>query len=589
MNAQRSGSAARSRQHSAKSLNRKAQGQEPHQHKGSQAGGNSGARNIRRIPRNADARRVAYEALIRIDEQQSFSNLLVPKLCAQAELTHHDAAVVTDMVYGILRWRGLVRPIIAAAAKRHVDDIDATILPILELGVYQALWMQTPEHAVVASTVELAKKLYGKGRAGFVNACMHKVVGKPLQAWQSMIISRIDKADPYERLAVRFSHPKWIVEAFAKAWDQAGYDDGSVTVDSSTPNGSKTTDDGTAQNAAGTTDNALALMLEEDNQPAHVTLARRGDAISQEALMAQLPKHAKVQEGLLSPYALRVQGVNPSQLPALQQGLVGVEDEGSQCAALALAFAPVQGQALALEQATANGKAASDSATSSGAAVSDSAAANDGNGEGSSPSGVRAHWLDMCAGPGGKTALIASRAFQQHIVVSANEPSAHRAGLVRENIAGLPQGAVDTVYEYDGRYFGEHMREQFTRVLVDAPCSGLGSLRRRPEARWRKRPEDITDLVRIQAQLLRSGIDATMSGGVIAYVTCSPAVEETVDIIRELLADKQYGQQVEHLDTTAVLRKACKPMPLPARAGDVTLFEHLHHTDQMFISLLLKR
>lgn len=531
MNAQ--GRAGQQRHRSAKTLNRRAQGQEPHQ----QTSARGASQANRKIPRHADARRVAYEALLRIDEQHSFSNLLVPKLCAYAQLSTADSALVTDIVYGVLRWRGLIRPIIAAAAHRALGDIDAMIVPILELGAYQALWMEIAPHAVGASTVALAKSLYGKGRAGFVNAVMHQIIAKPLQTWQSMIVSRIDSHDQFERLAVRFSHPKWIVEALYQAWLHAGYDEESDAM------------------------TALPSMLEEDNQPAMVTLARHGQAITQEDLRAQLPRRAVVQEGLLSPYALRVSGVNPAQIPAIQHKLVGVEDEGSQCAALALAHASVDGQASDYEQQS---------------------LAN-------MPVSARAHWLDMCAGPGGKTALIASLAAERNIVVSANEPSAHRANLVRSNIEGLPLEAVDTVYEYDGRYFGEHMREQFTRVLVDAPCSGLGALRRRPEARWRKKPEDIDDLTQLQAQLLRSGIDATMSGGVIAYVTCSPVVEETVQIVDDVLADPQYAQCVERLDTTAVLRSVCKPMPLPHRAGDVTLFEHLHHSDQMFISLLRKR
>lgn len=479
---------------------------------------------------------------MRIDESGSFANLIVPKSLAAAGLTGSDVGFVTELVYGTQRWRGLLDAIIAAAAKRRVSDIDPGLLNVLRLGVYQALFMDVPAHAAVSQSVELARKLYGKGRAGFVNAVLHKVVDRTRQEWEAIVVSRVPRDEPYARLAVRYSHPEWIVRELDNAWQAAGY-----KVDSDSE------DDGSA----------LTPMLTADNEPPSVTLVARPGLITVDELIDQLPAHARYQLGLWSPYAIRVHGVNPESLAAVRAGQVGVEDEGSQLAALALAEAP-------LEPLTVK--------------VSES---DDANGAQSGHAGDDAdfHWLDMCAGPGGKTALLGAIAANRGAQLTANEPSHHRAELVRANVSGLPQGVMQDVLELDGRTLGERFVGHFDRVLVDAPCSGLGSLRRRPEARWRKTPQDLTELADVQRALLHAALDAVRPDGVVAYVTCSPALAETRRIVDAILAERQ---DADRLDAVAVLRQINPDLVLPASSGDVQLFEHLHDTDQMFISLIRK-
>ena len=458
---------------------------------------------------------------MRIDESGSFANLIVPKSLASVGLTGSDAGFVTELVYGTQRWRGLLDAIIAAAAKRRVSDIDPGLLNVLRLGVYQALFMDVPAHAAVSQSVELARKLYGKGRAGFVNAVLHKVVDRTRQEWEAIVVSRVPRDEPYARLAVRYSHPEWIVHELDNAWQAAGY-----KVDSGNE------DD----------ESALPSMLTADNEPPSVTLVARPRLITVDELIDQLPAHARYQLGLWSPYAIRVHGVNPESLAAVRAGQVGVEDEGSQLAALALAEAPLEPLTVQANE--------SDDADS--------------------------HWLDMCAGPGGKTVLLGAIAANRGAQLTANEPSHHRAELVRANVSGLPQGVMQDVLELDGRTLGERFAGRFDRVLVDAPCSGLGSLRRRPEARWRKTPQDLTELADTQRALLHAALDAVRPGGVVAYVTCSPALAETRRIVDAVLAERQ---DAERLDAVAVLRQINPDLVLPASSGDVQLFEHLHDTD----------
>ena len=137
-------------------------------------------------------------------------------------------------------------------------------------------------------------------------------------------------------------------------------------------------------------------------------------------------------------------------------------------------------------------------------------------------------WLDLCAGPGGKSALLGAEAAITGATVTAVEPSHHRADLVRKACSDLPV----TVVEADGR--DPQIDPGFDRVLVDAPCSGLGSLRRRPESRWTRQPSDLADLTVLQHELLTSAAQLVRPGGVIAYSTCSPHLRETEAVVRDV-------------------------------------------------------
>jgi 16S rRNA (cytosine967-C5)-methyltransferase len=119
------------------------------------------------------------------------------------------------------------------------------------------------------------------------------------------------------------------------------------------------------------------------------------------------------------------------------------------------------------------------------------------------------------------------------------------------------------------------------RVLVDAPCTGLGALRRRPEARWRRQPSDIPQLARLQRELLTAGLAAARPGGLVGYVTCSPHLAETRAVVAEVV--RRTG--AEQLDTGAVLLG----VPDLGDGPQVQLWPHRHGTDAMFIALLRRR
>lgn len=196
-------------------------------------------------------------------------------------------------------------------------------------------------------------------------------------------------------------------------------------------------------------------------------------------------------------------------------------------------------------------------------------------------------WLDLCAGPGGKTALLAAEALRGGAVLEANEIVPVRAGLVRKALAAVPLPVE--VAEQDGRVLATARPERYDRILVDAPCTGLGALRRRPEARWRKSPSDVPELVQVQEELLAAALDAVAPGGVVAYVTCSPHLAETTGVVQSVLRSRS---DVVELDARAAIAAVSRsPIDLPAPAdgsGHAQLWPHRHGTDAMFLALLRK-
>jgi len=238
-------------------------------------------------------------------------------------------------------------------------------------------------------------------------------------------------------------------------------------------------------------------------------------------------------------------GGDPEGLIRASEGRIRVQDEGSQLAALALSRAvPIR------------------------------------EGE---------RWLDLCAGPGGKTALLAAEALAHGAHLDANEIAPARAGLVRQAVASVPLD-VD-VSEEDGRDRAARAPGEYDRILVDAPCTGIGALRRRPEARWRKTPSDVPELTALQQELVLAAFEALKPGGVVAYVTCSPHLAETSGVLAEI--KRALGDAVEELDARAVVRSvALDEIDLPDQADGslrAQLWPHRHGTDAMSIALLRKR
>jgi 16S rRNA (cytosine967-C5)-methyltransferase len=279
----------------------------------------------------------------------------------------------------------------------------------------------------------------------------------------------------------------------------------------------------------------IDALLAADNDPPAVTLvARPGRATVDELPGEPTP---------FSPYGVVSSGGSPADVPAVADGRAGVQDEGSQLVAHVLAAAPLEG--------------------------------------------ADERWLDLCAGPGGKAALLAALAASRGARILANDRQPHRADLVRRALDGAR--GVEAVTVEDGTA-PPWPAGSFDRVLVDAPCTGLGALRRRAEARWRRRREDLRDLVPLQRALLDRALDLARPGGVVLYATCSPVFAETRDVIGTVLVgrdDMKLGDVTSLLTAAAGLRADVPDCQGPL-AGTAQLWPHRHRTDAMFLALLRK-
>jgi 16S rRNA (cytosine967-C5)-methyltransferase len=184
-------------------------------------------------------------------------------------------------------------------------------------------------------------------------------------------------------------------------------------------------------------------------------------------------------------------------------------------------------------------------------------------------------WLDLCAGPGGKAALLSAIARERGINFTANEFSSARAELVKQVVHG------DRVLVSDGRMIAQ-TGEKFDAILIDAPCTGLGALRRRPEVRWRRTLQDLRALTQLQRELIQSAIQALNPGGLLGYATCSPHLAETSIQIADI---KKSNPDVEQVSVESFLPQGLENA---VRDGAMSLWTHKHGTDAMYLALFQK-
>jgi 16S rRNA (cytosine967-C5)-methyltransferase len=186
-------------------------------------------------------------------------------------------------------------------------------------------------------------------------------------------------------------------------------------------------------------------------------------------------------------------------------------------------------------------------------------------------------WLDLCAGPGGKAALLSAVAKTKGIDFVANEISDVRAKLVRQVVQGA---AVTTI---DAREIAG-AGKTYGAILADVPCTGLGALRRRPEVRWRRTVADLKSLVVLQSEIIDAAISVLEPGGFFGYATCSPHLSETRIAVSETL--KRHSD-METVDVTPFLHPDLRISGVDR--ASMTLWTHRHNTDAMFLSVMRKK
>jgi 16S rRNA (cytosine967-C5)-methyltransferase len=375
----------------------------------------------------ASARRVSYELLCSIEMRSVFSDFALhsPKM---AELDSRDRNLVTEIVYGTLRWQGFLDHVLGQVSARPWQKIEPGVKVLLRMSLYQIIHLErVPHHALVDDAVELSKTDFHKGVAGFVNGILRHLIRE--RPWSH---KRFDQeCPPWTRVSL----PQWL-------WDRwvARY---GVEV---------------------TTDYALSL-----NQPPRRTYRLSGGDPPEWAQISSLvPGAVFVKEGRDAPAA--------ESLP--------IQDEASQL--IPHLFGKVSGWRI---------------------------------------------W-DMCAAPGGKSAILSVLTGPQGFVISS-DLYLHRAKRLQQALPSRGHRHGGTVV-LDGVACPPFLKT-FDAVLVDAPCSGLGTLRRNPEIKWRLQSEDLTRLAELQTKLLASAATAVAPGGYLLYSTCSTETEENEDVIHAFL------------------------------------------------------
>lgn len=442
-------------------------------------------RSSRGRKRSVDApRRIAFDALRRINSQGAYANLVTTS--ATARMIPRDAGFVIELVHGTCRMQGTWDAIIEAAAGRGLGSMQPAVVDVLRLGAQQLFATQVATHAAVATSVDLAGTAIGERVTGLVNAVVRKMSTRDLDSW----LAELAPGDDHTSLGLRYAHPTWVVDELARALGADG--------------------------------DLVALLSADNLAPVPMLVARPGLATVDELVAAG------AEPATWSPWGAARPG-NPREVPAIGEGRAGVQDEGSQLAILAATSADL-------------------------------------------PDGP---WLDLCAGPGGKSALL--RGLSPTFLL-ASEAQHQRAGLVTQNLANYPPGAHQVI-TCDGT--APAWGPRFALTVADVPCSGLGALRRRPESRWRRTPGTVAGLVPLQHALLRTAINSTLPGGVIAYIACSPHIDETIGVVEQ-------AEQVEIIDAPALIAQ----VPGAAHHLDgrfIQLWPHLHGSDAMFCALLRRR
>lgn len=422
------------------------------------------------------ARRAAYDVLHEVGASDAYANLALSKVLRGTDLSGPDKGLATDLVYTTLRHRLTLDAVLAGFVTRPLGKVDPRVLDILRMAVTEHLYLGKPAHAVVDNAVRLTQSVGAGSAKGFVNAVLRKVTSR---SPDDLLAQVPDGLSGDAALEVQFSHPAWIIRALRHVVPEPAQ---------------------------------IPELLAADNRPPRVTLAAR------DVDRSDLPGEPTP----WSPWGVYAKG-DPGAIPAVRDGLAGVQDLGSQLMVLAMTRAEA-------------------------------------------PEG---QWLDMCAGPGGKAALWAAQDPGRLLAV---EQHPHRARLVEQAVRGNAEVRVADAGEVDG---------SFARILLDAPCSGLGVLRRRPEARWRRQPSDIPELASLQTRLLNHALDVCMPGGVVAYVTCSPHLAETDLIVEDVLRRRDDAVQE---DAGALLPE----VPDAVDGQAIRLWPHLHDTDGMYLAVLRK-
>jgi len=442
-------------------------------------------------------RQLASEILFKVDTRKAYADVLLDHSLKAAALSDRDRALLTELAYGTLRWRGKIDAQLNLYIRSPLEDTDPFIRNLLRVSFYQLVFLdKVPDYAAVNEAVRLAKAHGGDKVAGFVNAVLRNflrekdrtVKPQPINDWQAII-------------ATEHSHPRWLVE---KWLDYFGREE-------------------------------TEALMRANNEAAPLILRVNSCRSRRDTLLALLIKSGiSAVATRWSPVGIWVKSRSPvDQLPGFREGLFQVQGEASQLVSYLLS--PQRGERI----------------------------------------------LDACAAPGGKTTHIAELMADTGELIALDK-SEKGIDKIRENVARLGLASVCAAKTDVSHQLPVEFRSPYDRILVDAPCSGLGTLRSHPEIKWHRNEADIKRLSHLQENIVDRVVHYLKPGGILVYSTCTLNKDENENIVEDFL---------EH-HKEFVLDDAAGYLPGEAssliRGSHYITLPHQHNTDGFFAARMRK-
>ena len=470
------------------------------------------------------ARRAAFDVLRRVETENAYAGNLLTSSRYQG-LSREDHALAQELTLGVLRWQGLLDYLIKHHAQRSLDKLDLEVIIALRMGLYQLRSLsRIPPHAAINESVNLVKGAKKSSAAPFVNAV--------LRSAQRERDLEFPSKDPGERLVLETSHPSWLIRRWLERF------------------GEEET-------------RALALA---NNQTPRVAFRFNLKQAPKEATRTWFNEHGiETRQSELTPGAeIIADGSLASEL--VRNGWIYLQDEASQLVAHLIAdLAERAGE-------RESGRAGQAPILPHSPTLPLSPA-------------LPLSLLDLCGAPGSKTTLLASLLPENSLIV-AGDYHLHRLRTMKELISRLESTAINLVQlDAAGRLpFPQPARFDF--VLLDAPCSGLGTLQRNPEIKWRMNAAKVLELAELQERMLINAASQVRAGGLLAYSVCSTELEEGEEVIARF---RRGHPEFRDLTRERLSALGLDPQPLLTASFGARTFPHRHGTEGFFVCVLWRR
>ena len=439
-------------------------------------------------------RKLALEALYKIDKEEAYSNIVLDELLNKNRnvLSNKDINFISELVYGVTTWKLTLDTIIQKYSKIKIKKISPWVINILRMGAYQIVFLdKVPKSAAVNESVNLCKK-YGGKSVGFVNAILRKVE-------KSDYLELFEIKNEIEKISKTTSMPEWIVRELNKEFDPEKVNE----------------------------------ICENSNLKPKITIRINNLKITKNELKKSLQsKEIEVEDGIIEDFIYLKNVKNITNLDEYKKGLFTMQDESAGLTALVLN-------------------------TKEGESI-----------------------LDCCSAPGGKTTYIAEL-MNNNGNIKAWDLYKHRLDKVQENSKRLGIDIIKTE-ENDATVLKEEYIEKFDKILIDAPCLGLGVIKRKPDIKWQRKFEDVEEISKIQEKILNTCSKYLKKGGILVYSTCSIIQSENEKIVENFLKSESFElEEINNVNIENLKNKITKK-------GIIKLYPS-ENMDGFFISKLIKK